>query len=123
MTEEALRSTARFLERLIELPADATGRILSRVMSNPGMIHSGERMNVIAQRCELEMDMRIPWGCSYDEVIRTIRESVPEAKVDMVVSSEASFSTPGWLCRLVYKRVQSVLGVPAKPGESPPGGV
>ena len=57
MTEEALRSTARFLERLIELPADATGRILSRVMSNPGMIHSGERMNVIAQRCELEMDM------------------------------------------------------------------
>ena len=116
VTEGAIRSTARALEGLIELSADETDRILSRVMYNPGLIHGGERVNVIAQRCELDMDMRIPWGCSNDEVIRTILNAVPEAKVDVVTSTEPSFSTPGWLCRLVCDGVQSVLGVSAGPG-------
>jgi succinyl-diaminopimelate desuccinylase len=116
LTEKAIQTTARVLEGLIGISAHDADRILSRVMYNPGVIQGGERVNVIAQRCDLDMDMRIPWGCSIDEVLNTMRSAVPGATVQVVESGEPSFSTPGWLCRLVCDGISSVMHVQAEPG-------
>ncbi|MFH0968283.1 MAG: M20/M25/M40 family metallo-hydrolase, partial [Methanobacteriota archaeon] len=87
LTEKAVSSTTRALEGLIEISANEAERILSRVMYNPGMIQGGERVNVIAQRCVLDMDMRIPWGCNINEIIKTMRDAHPQAIVDVVESA------------------------------------
>ncbi|PKL59514.1 MAG: acetylornithine deacetylase [Methanomicrobiales archaeon HGW-Methanomicrobiales-4] len=118
VTEKAVGSTTRALKGLIEISAQEAERILSRVMYNPGMIQGGERVNVIAQRCILDMDMRIPWGCSIDEVIRILRDAHPQAIVDVVESADPSFSTPGWLSGIVCDGIHSVMQVQAEPGVS-----
>lgn len=118
LTEKVVGSTARALEGSIGISADRADRILSRVMFNPGMIHGGERVNVIAQRCVLDMDMRIPWGCSIDEVVKTMRDAHPQAKIDVVDSAEPSFSTPGRVCSLICDGILSVMQVQAEPGVS-----
>lgn len=116
LAEEAIRATAASLKDLIGISAEESDRILSRIMYNPGMIHGGERVNVIAQRCELDMDMRIPWGCSIDEVIVSMKNAVPGAQIDVMESGDPSFSTPGWLCRLVCDGINSSMQIHASPG-------
>lgn len=116
LTEEAIKATARSFEQLIGISAVDADRILTHVMYNPGIIHGGERVNVIAQQCEMDMDMRIPWGCSINEVILSMQSAAPDATVTVVESAEPSFSTPGWLCGLVCKGIESSMQVQANPG-------
>jgi succinyl-diaminopimelate desuccinylase len=80
------------------------------------MIHGGERVNVIAQQCELDMDMRIPWGCHIDEVITAIRTAAPDADVTIAESKDPSISAPGWLSRLVCEGIYSAMQITASPG-------
>jgi succinyl-diaminopimelate desuccinylase len=118
LTAKAIHATARALEKLIGISEEDSDRILSRIMYNPGKIQGGERMNVIAQRCEIDLDMRIPWGCSTSEAIGMIHEAASGATVSVLESSEPSFSTPGWLSSLICNGIESVLKVPAEPGVS-----
>lgn len=46
--------------------------ILRKVTYNPGVIRGGERVNVIAQNCCLELEMRIPWGCDPEEILEEL---------------------------------------------------
>ncbi len=36
--------------------------ILTRVMFNPGRIEGGEKANIVAEQCRMELDIRVPWG-------------------------------------------------------------
>jgi succinyl-diaminopimelate desuccinylase len=116
LVKDAIQATAQELQELVGISLFDADRILSRVMYNPGFIHGGERMNVIAQRCELSLDMRIPWGCNLDDVIAFMRESAPKAQLEVLESAAPSLSTPGWLTRLLCEGILSVMKIPAKPG-------
>lgn len=113
---EAILATARVLEGLVGISAPDADRILSRIMYNPGFIEGGERLNVIAQRCKLSLDMRIPWGCNISEIVTAMEAAAPDAEVVVLESSEPSFSTPGWLSGLICEGISSVMEVPAQPG-------
>ncbi|MDD1693776.1 MAG: M20/M25/M40 family metallo-hydrolase [Methanoregula sp.] len=53
--------------------------ILKKLTFNPGVIRGGEKSNVVAQHCELELEMRIPWGCSISDLLADISAHAPTA--------------------------------------------
>lgn len=116
VTREAVQNSVRSLKDILGVSAEEADRILSRVMFNPGIIRGGERANVIAQRCELDMDMRIPWGCHIDDLAGLVKAGASGATVTVLDSSEPTFSPPGWLCSLVCAGVSSVLKGDVRPG-------
>lgn len=116
LTKAAVQATTRSLAVQIGITESEADRILSHVMYNPGMIHGGERVNVIAQQCELDMDMRIPWGCDINCLVSEMREAAPDATISVLDSSNPSFSTPGWLCNLVCEGIEEIIHQKVSPG-------
>jgi succinyl-diaminopimelate desuccinylase len=55
--------------------------VLTRLTYNPGVIRGGEKSNVVAQRCELDLEMRVPFGCSIPDLLAEIRAHAPNATV------------------------------------------
>jgi len=118
---DAIDATGRALENLTGLSAPDAKSILSRIMYNPGFIEGGERMNVVAQRCDLSLDMRIPWGCRIKEVLRLMQDAAPKAEITILESTEPSFSRPGALTQLLCEGINSVTHIQAEPGVSQAG--
>jgi len=56
-----------------EFGIDGVGDILKRLTFNPGVIKGGEKSNVVAQHCALELELRVPWGCSIHRLISSIQ--------------------------------------------------
>lgn len=68
--------------------------ILRRVMFNPGVIRGGEKANIVAEHCELDLDLRIPWGCSAGEIVSEIASRVPSAGMKVTAVSDPSCTSP-----------------------------
>ncbi len=66
--------------------------VLTRITFNPGVIRGGEKVNIVAQQCHLELDLRIPWGCKAEALIEEIRQSVPHGRVRIVDSSDPTLT-------------------------------
>jgi succinyl-diaminopimelate desuccinylase len=90
--------------------------ILSRLMFNPGKIEGGEKANIIAQRCTLELDLRVPWGCSMTNLLETIRAHALRAEITMGTMSEPN-STPrdARVVSRLLQEIRKVHGRPANP--------
>jgi len=98
------------------LAIDEAKHVLRRVMFNPGRIEGGEKANIVAQHCDLQLDIRVPWGCSIPDLIADIARNSPGAAVEEVSISDPSMTSPG--CRLVEvtcKEISRVYGLPAQP--------
>ncbi|MDV0442798.1 M20/M25/M40 family metallo-hydrolase [Methanorbis rubei] len=91
--------------------------IFRQIMYNPGLISGGERVNIVAQKCLLTMDMRLPWGCDCDAVLGEICSHVPEsAKVTPLTRANASLTDPeSFLVQSTCDAVSSVYNVPSHP--------
>jgi len=90
--------------------------VLRRVMFNPGRIEGGEKTNVVAQHCDLYLDIRVPWGCSIPELLRGIQEHSKRASIEKVSINDPSITSPD--CRLVKitcREIGRVFGAPARP--------
>jgi succinyl-diaminopimelate desuccinylase len=68
--------------------------VIQKITTNPGLIRGGVKVNMIPASCMFEMDIRLPIGCSKDDVL---------ARIDSIVSRypEASYeafnySGPNW---------------------------
>jgi succinyl-diaminopimelate desuccinylase len=68
--------------------------VLQSITFNPGKIAGGEEINIVAQHCTLDLDMRIPWGCDLRELIDGIVEHSPTAEVKATNAAEPSFTHP-----------------------------
>lgn len=82
-----------------EVAAESHGkdmsRIFRRISYNPGIIRGGERSNIVAQKCEVELDMRLPWGVTADEITRELTALLPEnAAIIPETASDASLTLP-----------------------------
>jgi succinyl-diaminopimelate desuccinylase len=99
-----------------EFHANNVGEVLKKLMYNPGIIHGGEKSNVVAQHCELDLELRVPWGCSLPDLISGIISHAPHAEIVSRTTHEPSLTDPS--CRLVSvtcKEVQRVHGGPVYP--------
>ena len=90
--------------------------VLKKLMYNPGIIHGGEKSNVVAQHCELELEIRVPWGCSIPDLISGITSHAPHGKIISRTTHDPSMTDPS--CRLVTvtcNEVDRVHGGPVFP--------
>lgn len=116
LVSEVIHNTTNSLSSLLSISQEDAAEILSRVSYNPGHISGGERINVIAQRCELDLDMRIPWGCDIPRLIEMIESYIPHSSVDVLERVAPTLSRPGRLYDLVCAGIESVHGEKAMPG-------
>ncbi|MDV0442172.1 M20/M25/M40 family metallo-hydrolase [Methanorbis furvi] len=91
--------------------------IFRQIMYNPGLISGGERVNIVAQKCLLTMDMRLPWGCDCETILAEICRSVPKsAKVTPITRANASLTDPeSFLVQSTCDAISSVYDVSSKP--------
>ena len=91
--------------------------IFRHISYNPGVIRGGERVNIVAQKCVVDVDMRIPWGVSVDTVSAEIKSRLPEsAGIDLYAAAEASMTSPDTkLVRTTCDAVSSVYQIQCRP--------
>lgn len=68
--------------------------ILQRLTFNPGTITGGEKSNVVAQHCDLELEFRVPWGCSIPGLIEDITARAGSGRITAHEFHEPSITMP-----------------------------
>jgi succinyl-diaminopimelate desuccinylase len=91
--------------------------IFRQIMYNPGLISGGERVNIVAQKCYLTMDIRLPWGCDCDDLFDEISRQLPiSAKITLITKTNASLTDPmSFLVQSTVSAISSVCSVASKP--------
>jgi len=77
-----------------EFRIEGVSEVLKKLTFNPGVIKGGEKSNVVAQRCDLELELRVPWGCSIPDIISSIQTHAIHAKIVSQVTHEPSLTDP-----------------------------
>jgi len=113
--KDAITRASESLSQQAGISPEHAHRILRHVMYNPGVIQGGERVNVVAQRCTSEIDMRIPWGCNPHHILKRIREKFPDADIVVDEIANASFTPPCRLLRETCRAIEEVYHEPAIP--------
>ncbi len=94
-----------------EFQIDGVSEVLKKLTFNPGVIKGGEKSNVVAQHCELELELRVPWGCSIPDIISSIQTHAIHAKIVSQVTHEPSITDPkSPLVSITCDAVKSVYG-------------
>ena len=89
---EIIAQSSEVLEQ--EFRTSGISDILKKLTFNPGIIRGGEKSNVVAQQCELELEMRIPWGCSIAALLAGIAAHAGTAAVTTHESFAPSAEEP-----------------------------
>jgi succinyl-diaminopimelate desuccinylase len=94
--------------------------ILDRVTANIGRMSGGTSINLVAEHCEAEVDIRLPIGITPAEVIRTMQGKFARAAlkvdVEVVTQFDPSWTSPSDpLVRSVERNSGIVRGNPAVP--------
>ncbi|MDD1685907.1 M20/M25/M40 family metallo-hydrolase [Methanoregula sp.] len=106
---EIIDSSSGVLEK--EFGMSGAGNILKRMTFNPGVISGGEKSNVVAQHCDLELEMRIPWGCSISDLLAGIAAHAPHATMTTHESFTPSITDPASpLVSITCREVERVYG-------------
>jgi succinyl-diaminopimelate desuccinylase len=82
-----------------EFPIRNVNEVLKKLMYNPGVISGGEKSNVVAQHCEVDLELRVPWGCSIAALVEGITSHAPHGTIVSQEIHEPSMTDPS--CRLV----------------------
>ena len=85
--EEILSRSAEVLREEFDLKG--VSDILRHLTYNPGTIHGGEKSNVVAEHCILELEMRVPWGCSIPELKSEIMAHAKNATIVLQETHES----------------------------------
>lgn len=109
-----IENSTRVLSQILGIP-DA-GSVLTRVMFNPGTIRGGEKANVIAQQCELELEFRLPWGCRSDDLLGDLLDGMDAVTIKKMEYYEPSLTSPDHpLVRRILGCVSHAAGGEASP--------
>lgn len=94
--DNSLRSIIARSSRVLaeELGMADTSKVLTSIMYNPGLIAGGEKSNIVAQRCDLDLEMRIPWGCDITELLDEIRKHPSTGTIISEVFHKPSLTDP-----------------------------
>src|SRR5208283_4004330 len=111
---DIIRTSSRVFAE--EFRMEKGSEILERVTFNPGIIAGGEKVNIVAQHCDLNFEMRIPWGCSIHDLILEIMAHSPHAAIVKEIVHEPSLTDPACdFVSLVCREVEVVQGGPVSP--------
>lgn len=106
--------SAEVLERVFGIPG--IKQVLTHITFNPGVIRGGEKVNIVAQHCDLELDFRIPWGYTARALAEEIRTHAPHSTMKVVDCSDPNM-TPvnAEVVKTTCTEIERVHGTPARP--------
>jgi Acetylornithine deacetylase/Succinyl-diaminopimelate desuccinylase and related deacylases len=67
---------------------------VERISFNIGVIKGGVKVNVVADYCEAEIDMRIPPGIKFEEAFNHVKSLVKNSEINVIQSSQPNYSSP-----------------------------
>lgn len=79
---------------MVRVASEEFGSDAPRVSFNAGKIAGGLKPNVVADRCELYADTRLPPGISVDRIFKLEREMARNCDVELVQASEPNYTSP-----------------------------
>jgi succinyl-diaminopimelate desuccinylase len=90
--------------------------VLTRIMYNPGRIDGGEKANIVAQHCCMELELRVPWGCDTKALFQDLAAAVPGAEVVASSIADPTVTVPEErVVQLTCREITRVYGKPAVP--------
>lgn len=99
-----------------EFQIDGIRDVLKRLTFNPGVIRGGEKSNVVAQQCDLDLELRIPWGCDIPRLLAGVREHAPRGTIVSQETHEPSFTEPSSrIVSTACSEIAKVYGGPVSP--------
>ncbi|HTZ35065.1 MAG TPA: M20/M25/M40 family metallo-hydrolase [Stellaceae bacterium] len=94
-------------------------RITRRVTVNPGVVHGGLKVNMVAAECVFELDVRVPNGLDAPPILAAIDRIV--AAHPEVSYRQVNYNPPSWcppdseMAELVRANAQAVAGIDPVP--------
>ncbi|MGE1166569.1 M20 family metallopeptidase, partial [Peribacillus simplex] len=91
-------------------------QLLYRPSYNPGVIQGGTNVNVVADKCIIKVDTRVPFGMKPEFVLDVARNLVSAVAPDAVVEPMVPCTNPNWtlenrpIVREIELGIQRVLG-------------
>ncbi|MGB9176120.1 MAG: M20/M25/M40 family metallo-hydrolase [Methanoregula sp.] len=99
-----------------EFHMNNVSEVLRKLTFNPGVIKGGEKSNVVAEHCVLELEMRVPWGCAIPALRSAILAHAKNAKIVLEETHEPSITDPSCpLVTITCDEVRNVWGDPVYP--------
>lgn len=92
---ELIARSQRFAEER-EGYAPGVGAVFEHVTINIGTIAGGSATNVVADRCVVEVDTRVPIGLSRAQVLDRVRELLAEEGIEAKIDPLGFRSEPNW---------------------------
>lgn len=90
--------------------------VIRKITFNPGRITGGEGVNVVAQNCLLDVEMRIPWGCNVNRLTEEITGRAGPADVEIRTASAPAFtSSHSDIVQITCDEIEKVYGKPVQP--------
>jgi succinyl-diaminopimelate desuccinylase len=83
--------------------------ILTQLTFNPGIIKGGEKSNVVAQACNLELEFRVPWGCHIPDLLADLKAHAGYGRIVSQESHEPSITLPE--TRIVERTCRAIAEV------------
>jgi succinyl-diaminopimelate desuccinylase len=81
-----------------EYPSDASKRPYyapDHYTVNVGRIEGGTKVNIVPDRCSVELDVRVPLGGSKEEAEKVVRRHLPKgAKLELINYAQPAFTLP-----------------------------
>jgi len=84
--------SAALLGELFDIPG--IENVLKRITYNPGAVNGGENTNIVAEKCSLDLEMRIPWGCRPENLICEMSDYAGSALMNISESVPPSLTDP-----------------------------
>jgi len=112
--KEIVERSSRVLQEIFGM--EGLRDVLTRIMYNPGRIEGGEKANIVAQQCRMELDIRVPWGCSIGRLVEEIAAHAPNAAINAISLAEPTMTpSDAEIVRTVCAAVERVYGAGAAP--------
>jgi len=94
-----------------EFGIESVREVLPKLTYNPGIISGGEKSNVVAQHCEFDLEMRIPWGCSIEKILQRLSSHANHATMTVSESNDPTITDPASpLVAITCREVERVYG-------------
>lgn len=100
--------------------APGIGAVFDHVTINVGKITGGSATNVVADKCVVEIDTRVPIGLTRAQVLQRVDELLAEAGVEATVEPLGFRSEPNWTLPddpIVVELVSSLRELTGEPAE------
>ncbi|MED3563776.1 ArgE/DapE family deacylase [Bacillus xiapuensis] len=91
-------------------------QLLYRPSYNPGLIIGGTKVNVVAEKCVIEVDTRVPFGMKPEFVLNTARRLIEQVAPGSIVEPMGSLLDPNWtletrpIVQALERGIRRVLG-------------